>query len=390
MRKKISFYLIIVIENLLQAVTSHLSIVSSLLLILEPADVYLITVSRSIGGFSHGIAYLTVIIHASEVAVPKLRGMIVGTVHFCQVIGVFTSSTSLMPIYKTRSFAVDPTQTIGYNGLICLLAGLLLALIFNRESPVYLMKKYREDEALETMIRLRSESHETITIRHDFNEFRVMILEDGDFSMKIRKYWMQIIIVVFLKFIFVGTFNMRINNYFLELAKLHFYDAMEDYTGIYLIGARWIVMLVTMFLIDFKRIHLFLTSSIGCGVILLYLAYNPVSDDSLSSAVVALIFQLLAGIAVGIFSDIMAVDAVHTKIKPYFVALTSIIETLLQILLIVDYFFLKIAISSFMTVFGILLILGISARPVSQYFSIIPDTSRLSLRIARDAFLYGP
>jgi hypothetical protein len=122
----------------------------------------------------------------------------------------------------------------------------------------------------------------------------------------------------------------------------------------------------------------------------LYLAFNPVSDDSLTSAMIALSFQLLAGIAVGFFADIYTVEAVNTNVKPYFIAFTTIFETALQIFLIVDFFYLKIAISSILTVFGLLLISAIIVRPFNQYFVIFPDTSQLSLRIARDAFMYGP
>lgn len=360
---------------------------SASILIFASTSTYLITFSRALGGFSHGVAYLTVLIHASEVAIPKLRGMVVGSIHFCIMIGVFVSSSSLMPIYSTRSYDIDPTQTIGYNGVISILTGLILAFIFNRESPVFLMKKQRDDEALETIIRLRSESHETITIRHDFNEFRVMIMEDAEFSANIFKYWLQFLIVILFKVIYVASFNMTINNYFLDMAKLKFYDATDDYTGMYLIGTRCGIMMITMFMIDFKRIHLLLTSSVCCGAILLYLAFYPTPEES---AIIALAFQLFAGIAVGIFADINCVDAVNTKIKPYFIAITSIIENLLQIFLIVNFFYLKLTISSLMAVFGSIMILGIIARPYNNYFTIIPDTSQLSLRYARNTFLYGP
>lgn len=359
---------------------------SASVLILGSTSTYLITFSRSIGGFSHGIAYLTVLIHASEVAIPKLRGMVVGSIHFCLMIGIFISSSSMMPVYSIRNYKIDPTQTIGYNGLICILTGLILAVIFNRESPVFLMKKQRDDEALETIIRLRSESHETITIRHDFNEFRLMINEDVEFSSNILRYWMQFLIVIFFKIIYVGSFNMTINNYFLDLAKLNFYDATNDYTGMYLIGTRCGIMMIAMFMMDFKRIQFFLTSSIGCGAIFIYLAINPITDES--SALIALSFQFLAGIAVGIVADIYTVDSVNTKIKPFFIAVTSIVENLLQIFLIVNFLYLKLTMSSLMTVFGAFMILAIIARPFNNYVSIIPDTSQLSLRYARNTFLY--
>lgn len=358
---------------------------TSSIILIYGASTHELTISRVFGGFSHGVAYLTVLIHASEVAIPKLRGMIVASIHFCLIIGVYVTSTCLMPVYSTRNYEVDPTQTIGYNGLICVISGLLLALIFNRESPVYLIKRNKENEALETIIRLRSESHETITIRHDFNEFRIMIAEDKESSLNLLKYWRATLTVLLFKLIFVASFNMSINNYFLDLVKFKFYDANNDYSGMYLMTARWIIMIITMFLIDTRRISLFLSSSLKCGLILIFLGYFPTSEESFSSVLIAIIFQLFAGVAVGFMADIYSVDSVNTKIKPFFIAFTTSVEFLLQILFIVNFLYIKINISILITVFGIIMLLGILTKPL---FHLIPDTSQLSLRLARNVFQY--
>lgn len=48
------------------------------------------------------------------------------------------------------------------------------------------------------------------------------------------------------------------------------------------------------------------------------------------------------------------------------------------------------ALAARLTVFGLLLIFAIICRPFNPYLAVIPETSQLSLRLARDSFLYGP
>lgn len=356
--------------------------ISCTLYIVGPASIYFIFPARIISGIAHGIVYLTVLIHASEVAVPKLRGMIVASAHLCVFVGVFISSSTLIPVYKIRSYEVDPTQLMGLIGLKCIVAGLLIAIFLNRESPVFLIKKYREEEAMMVLMRLRSESHETMSISHDFEEFHEMILEDNNSSLNLFKYWRSFAFVMLLKIVFVSSFNMPLNNYFLELAKLHFYDAEDDKTGVVLSGVRWAAMLLGMFAIDFKRLTLFFISTMSTALILLFILLKPISDESYGSVIVTIGFQLFAGIAIGQIGDIFSSDAVNTRVKPYFIAITSMLENLIQILLIVSYFYLKISIVNFMACFCLLLAVGATIG-----LTILPDTSWLSLRNARNKFL---
>ncbi|KAG5678072.1 hypothetical protein PVAND_007774 [Polypedilum vanderplanki] len=364
--------------------TTLLSATSATCFIIHPSSIYVVVPARIIAGISYGITYLTILIHACEIAVPKLRGMIVATVHFCLMIGVFTMSSSLIPVYKTRSYEVDPTKSMGLNALICLVSGMLLSLFLHKESPVYLIKKYHEEEALNTMIRLRSESHETATIRNDFNEFCMMVQEDSQSSLNLFKYSYQFAIVMIVKLVFVSSFNMLINNYMLELAKLHFYDAENDLTATILSGIRWGAMLIGMFLIDVKRMKLFFISSFGSGLILILLLFEPITDTSFGAVVVTIGFQFFSGLAIGLISDIFLVDSVNTRVKPFFIAMTNIIECSIQILLIVSYFYFKnISIMHFISIFGVIMIIG----GAIAFTSILPDTTGLSLRLARNKFI---
>lgn len=354
--------------------------------IVRPENIYFIVPARVIAGFSYGVVYPTVLMHASEVAIAKLRGMIVSSVHFCFIVGVFTTSSSLLPVYQSRNYEVDPTRTIGINGLICIVTGLLIAIFFNRESPVFLIRKYREQEALKIMVRLRSESHETVEIRNDFNEFKMMVMEDAGSNLNIfdRKNRWPLSVVMMLKIIFVASFNMPLNTIFLEATEAELYNGNTDPSGMCLSGTRWIVMMFFMFVIDFKRIKFYVFSSGACSLILLLLFYVLRSsgggfDESTAITVLAFGFQMASGIAIGMVSDIYAVEAFNTRKKPLSIAITSSVEFLLQIFLVATFFYLKV---SMMLMVGLAVI--IMGAGIFAY--ILPDTSGMSLRNARNKF----
>lgn len=349
-----------------------------------PESIYYIFPSRIIGGFAHGVVYLTVLIHACEVAVPRLRGMIIASIHLCLFVGVFLTSSSLLPVGNTKNYEIDPTRTIGINGLICILTGMVIAVFLNRESPVFLIKKYKDEDAMEVMIKLRSESHETAEIRRDFNEFKLMIMEDTTTSVNIfdRQNLWPLFVVLLMKTIFVASFNLPLNLMWLEATETDLYDGDTDPSGMCLSGTRWIIIMVMMFLIDLRRIKIYVTSTVVCSIALFAAVYvfdANIEEPKIIEAL-AFIFQASAGLGVGILADIYATEAFNTMKKPFSIAFVSIFECGLQILLVVDFFYVEYPLVAVLGVFGAVMATGLLAI-------FIPDTSNLSLRNARNKFL---
>ncbi|CRK86448.1 CLUMA_CG000199, isoform A [Clunio marinus] len=385
------FFASIIVNNLsklsIYILASVLSGISAALLITFSADIYYVFISRILGGLAHGITYPTVLIHASEVSVVKLRGMVVSTIHLCFIIGVFTTSSSLLPVYDARSYEVDPTKTIGINGLICVATGVLIAIFFNRESPVFLIRKYRDKEAIQTMIRLRCESSETIDIRKDFSELKIMVMEDIKSNLNIfdRANRWPLFVVLVMKIIFVASFNMPLNLIWLEAVESKLYNGKVDPSGMCLSGIRWIVILIMMFLIDFKRIKFYIYSTLlSCGLLcllLIALRSSAMGDDETTLiTLLAFMFQATTGIAIGILADVYSTEAFNTRKKPLSIAFSSSFEFLLQIFMIAVVFYLKDQTTTIICGLTIVMGLGIFA-----YF--IPDTSGMSLLKARNKFL---
>lgn len=366
-----------------QTFASTVASTSALLLIMGPESIYYIFPSRVLGGLAHGVVYLTVLIHACEVSVPRLRGMVVSSVHLCLFVGVFMTSSSLLPVEDTKSYEFDPTKAIGINGLICILSGMVIAIFYNLESPVYLIKKYQEEKAVDIMIQLRSESHETAEVRRDFNEFKLMAIEDTKTSVNIfdRQNLWPLLVVFMLKTIFVASFNLPLNLEWLEATETDLYDGQTDPSGMCLSGTRWIVIMVAMFVIDLRRMKIYLTSIVVCSIALftaVYVIDANIEEPNIIKAL-AFVFQAFSGLGVGVLADIYATEAFNTKKKPFSIAFLSILEYGLQILLVVDFFYFDFPLVAVMGAFGAVMTLGLLAI-------FIPDTSNLSLRNARNRF----
>lgn len=243
---------------------------------------------------------------------------------------------------------------------------------------------YRDEDALDVMIQLRSEKHETAEIRRDFNEFKLMVMEDTKTSVNIfdRTNLWPLVVVLLLKIIFVASFNLPLNLVWLEAIETDLYDGDTDPSGMCLSGTRWIVIMVMMFLIDLERIKIYVISTLICTFALFAAVY--VFDANIEEPKViealAFIFQASSGLAVGILADIYATEAFNTKKKPYSIAFVSIFENGLQILLVVDFFYFDYPLVAVMGVFGTVMAAGVLAI-------FIPNTSNLSLRNARNKFL---
>jgi Sugar (and other) transporter len=360
---------------------------SAAMFAMYPESIYYIFPARILAGLSHGFAFPTVLIHASEVSIPKLRGMIVSTVPFAIIVGVFTTSSSLLPVLQTRQYETDPTRSIGINGLVIVFTGLAIAAFLNRESPVFLIRKYREQEAINIMTRLRSESHETAEIRKDFNELKLMVVEDNQSSMNIfegKNLWPLMCLIV-MKTIFVASFNMPLNLIWLEAIETKVYNGVTDPSGMWLSGIRWVVMITMTFFIDLKRIKFYKISCGVSGIVLLMLVYalqttSARFDEWTKTALAAVLFQFSSGLALSMLTDVYATESFNTKIKPLSIAVASSLEFILQIFLVASFYYLDIESSKLMECSATVMIFGVIIA------CFLPDTSGLSLRDARNKF----
>lgn len=355
-------------------------------MIIKASSLYYLIPSRILGGFSHGLAYPALLIHASEVACNRIRGYIIGTVHLCFVVGILVSSSNHLEVYKTRSYEYDPTYQIGISGMIIVVTGMILGVLLTIESPVYLLKRGRESETEKIMMRLRCESTMTSEIHRDIEEFKTMIKEDSKASVNIFNCinLRSLVIVAMMKFGFVASFNIILNSCILEATETTFYDGNRDWSPIIVSAFRMKSVLIAIFLIDFKRrqcfsVATFLSSMLLLSIALCSLMYSYGKQGALINMILGLLLQIFSSV-IGILADIDASEAFDTVKKPLSIAFTSGLEYGIHILLIYMNFHLILSLETLIAMMAFVMII-LSVIPYK-----IPDTSNTSLRHARNLF----
>ena len=352
---------------------------------LYPLDPLYIFIGRLLAGVSHGITYITVLIHGCEIAVPKIRGYVLTTIHLCLLIGVFTFSTIILHDQNASLF--EANKQLGIYGLIYVSLGLILGIFFSRESPVFLIQQKREQEANEIMIRLRSETSENQEIRNDFIEFKTMLTEDAQSDVKLfdPSNRNSLFLIMLLRLSFVMSFNMPLNMIWLKGVAAQFDDVLIDPSAMLLSGLRFIVTLVVMFAVDSRKKMLVITSTGLLGAIFLLMAilYKFSADVIVPMGIMfmAFFFQFFGGLGIGTIGDIYSSEAFNTTNKPASIAFTAAIEFTLQLILIFITFYINICYFSMMVILCINMFLVCN---IIVFY--LPETSKMSLREARNQF----
>lgn len=364
-----------------QAIASVLAVLSAISFFFVSNTVVAVFASRILGGLSHGIAYLTVLIHGCEVAKGHLRGYVITLIHVSLLVGVYMQCLVNDQVYINRSSDISSDVVIGIIGVVVVPIGMLLALFFSHESPVYLIESQREDEALAVLIRLRNKKTENQEIRAEFNELKQMVDEDAQNHKTFDgKHIKHLLIIILLKLSFVATFNLPLNFLFMNNVGPDFYNVL----------LRMAVCFVSMFFVDINKKQTLIASVGFSGVVLFSSTAAFVSSDnfkdSIAAVLIALTFQVFAGFGIGSLTDIYSTEVFNTQKKPTYIAIATSIEYIVQIAIVCCVFYYDIsfyAISPYAILVPSFTIL-IGTSFVVWYF--IPDTNSMSLREARNKF----
>lgn len=301
-------------------------------------------------------------------------------IHTSLLTGVFMVSLINDQAYN-EIFDVNPDVVIGVIGVVIVPIGMIFALFFSHESPVYLIKNQRDDEALAVLIRLRNKNKENQEIRAEFNELKQMVDEDAQNHKTFDgQHMKQLLIIILVKLSFVASFNLPINFLFIGSVDTNYYNGL----------VRLAVCIVSMFVVDINKKQYLIASAGLSGVVLLatvsLFSFENNYMGSLAANLTALLFQVFAGWGVGSLVDIYSTEAFNTNKKPTYIAIATTIEYIVQILLVCFVFFYDIsffAISPYaILVPSALIMIGTSF--VVWYF--IPNTNHMSLREARNKF----
>lgn len=149
-----------------------------------PRSLFVMTTARILIGLAHGYAYLATMVHASEIMTQRLRGMAVACIQFCTISSILMCGAFTMAL-EHEKHGFGAMQWVGLTGAIYAILGFILNGIFTEESPVLLIRQKKFDQAVSLMVKVRSESTETWSIKNEYNELKTMVEEDTQTSPKI-------------------------------------------------------------------------------------------------------------------------------------------------------------------------------------------------------------
>ncbi|XP_055598507.1 uncharacterized protein LOC129748064 [Uranotaenia lowii] len=363
--------------------------VGCLLLIILPDHIASVAFARVLLGLAHGLAYLVVLIHAGETSIKELRGLNTVAVNYCLMIGVVTHG-SLSPMAASAE-EIAPNRIIGIIGTVYIIFGGLLSQFLTYESPVFLIQRGRDGEAIQSMIKLRNESTETWEIRNDYTEFKTMLAEDEDTSRSIFQdgNLRPLTLLILCKLATVLSFNTGLN-----LVRLHILNTLfglEDYSlsAVSVLTIRLTVGTVFLFVIDkFGRRAAITASSFSCGMVMVIMGIVYLVADSINRDIaiaIMLSYEVVASAGITFVPDVYCSEAFSTKKKAASVAVVQIVENVLQLAIVCIVSSWNFQDASLYG--GVMMVCGVPLLVITGvFYRYLPETTKMSIRQARTEF----
>jgi hypothetical protein len=290
--------------------------------------------ARAMIGFAHGYAYLTVMVHASEIVTQKMRGIIVASLNFCLISSIMVCGGLTMGFDKDKH-AFGSMQWMGIVGIIYSVMGFVFIPIFTRESPVQMIRQKKFDQAVSLMVRLRNETTETWSIKNEYNELRAMIEEDEASKSDIftDRNVRPLMLITLLKVGSVLSFNYGVN-----MVRLHyttmFVSEEVNSTVMGLMAIRIVAACGTLFTIDSlgRRFHFLISfgGSAACLILMGIVVAFTSSNISWMFELLQIPMEIFGGLGIGMISDVYASEAFSTLKKPKSILFTTVVEFGLQ------------------------------------------------------------
>lgn len=372
-----------------QGICYILMALSSIIFIIFSNLAPMLLVGRIFAGLSHGICYVTVLIHAGEIAAPKLRGMIVSLVHLSLFVGVFiTSSTNLQKIDLGNYFGhLEFNRLLGIIAIVFTLFGAVLMYFFHVESPMFYICKQKSQKAQDVMLILRNETEISDETRNDFEQLHRLVTEDladGEGVLDTTNL-RSLTSMICLKLAFICTFSMPVNIKLLRISSIVLGVDSIDPSALILSSARLVTLLVTMMFLDSCRRILASVSATVLTLLMLTLTISTVIDALGSNTsvmiILAYLFQISSAIGIGLHVDVYSTECYSSIKKPESIAHSVAVECVVQILLVLYHFY---PVMSIHWIFAIMT--GVLAFTVWLIIFKIPDTARNHLIEAKNKF----
>lgn len=358
--------------------------------------IILILIGRILAGLANGLAYLTVIIQASENAVNQIRGIIL------RIVGYVLSFSLFIAGFTTNGTIENDIHSeviMGYLVLFYSVLALIAAPLLTIESVPFIMQQTndgrsigeREAVAIATMIRLRNEQCETAKIQNDLYDIKKQLTEDRLDSMNPfnLKNIRPLLIVVGVRVLSVCAknlpFTILIMGFFNNIVNP---STFSLYALFLLLSCRFIFGILTMFFIDkFERKKYLYVLSIICGILLfltslivLYKDGNENMFDVKFGSIGIIIYFIFASMSIDCIGHVQTSEAFSYATKIWSIVIAIGVEHFVHIMLIAI-FKMEYDTWAFMVNAVGLIVMG-----HSTLLTVPAKTKGLSLRQTRDIY----
>lgn len=367
---------------------------------------------RVLAGISGGVVFLTLLIHAAENTVKEIRGFVICSISLLRAISTFLASLLfIIPYYNPRPIAnpnnateiihvtFDVDLLLGIVTFVYAIIALLMVPYLTYESVPFLIQHNRERKALENLIKLRRESTDTWPVRNDFDELRLMVLEDYrtpgvNRNIFTNGNWRPLLIIFAVRLLSLLASNLAfqlIATIFVKVVLMS-QDHGLQYSMMILLGTRIGIGIIPMLLCDrFGRKYFLFASGILCGLFLIMLAILIYLDNyeiiELLTWIPGMLFlcvYVFASIGIDCIGNVFTAEAFPLAKKAWSIGLILVIEYALQCVFLVWIILVKF---KYEYMIGFILFSGIGILLISIWLQYaLPETRSMSLRQCRDEF----
>lgn len=229
LNSKIKYLLILII----QSICGVLLTISGVLYIAWFNDYIAILIGRLIGGFVHGILYMTIVSHYAENSVAQMRGRIVSNIGI--VLNGSAVLFTLFNYFDWEIFNMESSYSVRLIGIFVLLfavLGLILNYFLTVESVQFLMDRDQKHEAITILMKLRNETPlESKIISREIQQIEQMInLAHGENQNIFKDENIRpLIAIIIVKVIAFLANNAIINTMIVRSVQVK----VEDHTMLY-------------------------------------------------------------------------------------------------------------------------------------------------------------
>lgn len=362
--------------------------ISGILYIALNEDYLAILFGRMLGGIAHGILYVTIVSHYADNTIAEMRGRTVSSIGV-----IFNSTAVFVALFNLNNNGlIDVSsaysdQLTGILTLVWSIVGLAINYFFTRESVPFLLRRGQEQDALQTLMRLRNESTDTPSIRNEIDDMRQLVNQAKIENQNIFSNGnvRPLLLVTMLKLQAFLTNNAIFNFFLIIIVQVMLVGNSAIFVGpVFLICFRILAGLVPLLAGDSFSRKWFLTSSgsisgilLGVfGILLMFL------NTEVGFVVLLAFFQLLVGFGIDPMNHVITSEAFAINKRAWSIAFVTSIEYILQLIAIVVLYNIVVTDTAiYVIVLGSAILIATLAGFI--YF-LLPETCNLSILQCQD------